>query len=75
MPYFHGETTGIIWQFSSSSYWESENNLYYKYHWKSELENQKVHKIKTFIPFGRCRKKDRLSFTYEDWEEMDTAYS
>ena len=29
-------------------------------------ENQKVHEIKAFIPFGRCRKKDRVSFTYGD---------
>ena len=25
-----------------------------------------VHQIKAFIPVGRCRKKDRVSFTYGD---------
>ena len=74
-PYFHGETTGMIWLFSSSSRWKSENNLYYKSHWKPERKNQKVHEIKAFIPFRWCSQKDRVSFTYGDWEEMDTADS
>ena len=52
-----------------------KNNLYYKSHWKPEWKNQKVHEIKAFIPFGWCSQKDRLSFTYGDWEEMDPAYS
>ena len=51
-----------------------KNNLYHKSYWKSQRKNQKVHEIKTFIPFGRCRKKDRVSFTYGDWKEMDNAY-
>lgn len=29
-------------------------------------KNQKVHEIKAFITFGRCRKKGRISFAYRD---------
>ena len=52
-----------------------KNNLYYKSYWKPERKNQKVHEIKAFIPYGWCSQKDCVSFTYGDWEEMDTADS
>ena len=70
--YFHGGTTGMTWLFSTSSRWK--NNLYNQSHWKSERKNQKVHEIKAFIPFGRCRKKDRISFAHGNWKEMDNAH-
>ena len=52
-----------------------KDNLYHKSHWEPEWENQKVHKIKAFIPFRWCCKENGIPIAYGDWEEMDTAYS
>ena len=39
IPYFHGETTGITWLFSSNSHWNSEKLSIPKSHWKPEQKN------------------------------------
>ena len=51
-----------------------ENNLYHKSHWKPERKNQKVHKIKAFIPFRWCLKKT-VYLSLMEIEKMDTSYS
>ena len=75
MPYFHGEITGMTRLSLPVPAGNQKNNLYYKSHWKPERENQKIHKIKTFIPFGWCGEENCIPITYGDWEEMDAAYS